>query len=100
MKQSQTQPANTPVSLRRQFRGEVVSLGGNKTIHVRTKSLKMHPKYRKQYAVSKKYAVHDETGNAALGNVVVFEECRPISKTKRWRLVRVLSSATLGTAIE
>jgi len=74
----------------RRFDGVVVSVKENKTIHVEVKSIKTHPKYKKQYTTNKKYAVHDEKGRAQLGNKVVFEECRPISKTKRWTLVNVV----------
>ena len=75
-------------AIRRQFEGEVVSVVENKTIHVLVKSIKMHPKYKKQYVTSKKYAVHDEKNEARVADKVVFEECRPISKTKKWRLVK------------
>ncbi len=76
--------------IHRQFGGEVVSVAENKTIHVLVKSIKMHPKYKKQYTTSKKYAVHDENNEAQIGNKVVFEECRPLSKTKRWHLIKVV----------
>lgn len=74
----------------RQFSGEVVSVKGNKTIHVLVKTKVTHPKYHKQYAVSRKYPVHDEKGAAKAGDLVIFRECRPLSKTKRWRLVKML----------
>lgn len=75
---------------RRSFEGEVVSAASQKTIQVLVKTIKMHPKYKKQYTATKKYAVHDEKGSAALGDRVLIEECRPISKSKRWRLVSVV----------
>ena len=101
MKQAQSQKEKKAhVSLHRQFQGDVVSASGNKTIHVLIKAVKIHPKYRKQFVMTKKYAVHDEKGQAVVGNTVLFEECRPLSKTKRWRLVRVVSKKTLGTVIE
>ncbi|MBT4153059.1 MAG: 30S ribosomal protein S17 [Candidatus Magasanikbacteria bacterium] len=73
--------------IHREFTGEVVSAPGQKTIHVLVKTRKMHSKYQKQYWTSKKYAVHDEKNSAAVGDTVTFQECRPFSKTKRWRLV-------------
>ena len=76
----------------RRFEGEVVSVSGLKTIHVLVRAIKSHPIYKKQYSVSKKYAVHDEHGKAHVGDNVLFEECRPISKTKRWTLVHVVTS--------
>ncbi len=78
---------------RRRFEGEVVSTKEHKTIHVLVHTIKTHPKYHKQYTRSKKYAVHDEKGAAHVGDVIVFEECRPLSKTKRWTLVSVLTKA-------
>lgn len=76
-------------AIHRKFTGEVVSSTEDKTIHVLVKTTKMHNKYRKQYTTDKKYAVHDEKNEAKVGNTVVFEECRPLSKTKRWRLISV-----------
>jgi small subunit ribosomal protein S17 len=70
----------------RQFIGTVVSTAMNKTIVVNVEKRKLHPKYKKYYRVSRKYHVHDEKGAAKVGEKVVFVECRPISKTKRWRL--------------
>lgn len=83
----------TPKAIGRQFTGEVVRAGADKTISVIVRTSKMHPKYKKQYWVSKKYAVHDEKDAAAVGDTVVFQECRPLSKTKRWRLITVMKSA-------
>ena len=74
----------------RNFEGEVASVKESKTIHVVVKTTKMHPKYRKQYIVSRKFAVHDEHSRAKLGNLVTFVECRPLSKTKRWTLVNIV----------
>lgn len=77
-------------AIHRQFEGVVVSVAEDKTVHVKVLTRKMHPKYKKQYTTSKKYAVHDEKNEAKMGDKVVFAECRPISKTKRWRLVRII----------
>ena len=77
----------------RQFLGEVVSAKGNKTITVVVKNMVTHPKYHKKYAVNRKYAVHDEKGQANLGDLVSFQECRPLSKTKRWRLIKIEKKA-------
>ncbi len=84
---------NTKKSMKRRFEGEVVSAGADKTIRVLVKTMKMHSKYKKQYASSKKYGVHDEKNEAKIGDVVLFEECKPMSKTKRWRLVKIVKSA-------
>ncbi|MEK7516882.1 MAG: 30S ribosomal protein S17 [Patescibacteria group bacterium] len=71
--------------VRRHFQGVVVSNAMAKTIVVRVDRLRHHPKYKKYYRVSRKFKVHDERGQYKPGDVVRFEECRPISKDKRWR---------------
>lgn len=73
--------------IRRRFNGEVISDKMNKTILVRVDTVKVHRKYKKRYTVSKKYKVHDEKEQYKEGDKVVFVECRPISKTKRWRVI-------------
>lgn len=77
---------------KRQFEGEVVSAAMTKTVVVRVDTMKLHPKYNKNYKVSNKYHVHDEKGEAKAGDKVVFVETRPLSKTKRWRLTQVVKS--------
>ena len=79
--------------LRRRSEGVVVSAKEDKTIRVEVESTKTHPKYKKQYVTSKKYAVHDEKGTAKVGDTVLFEECRPLSKSKRRTLVKILKSS-------
>ena len=75
---------------KRKFEGQVVSVAMTKTVVVRVDSLKMNSKYGKSYKVSSKYSVHDEKSEAKMGDKVVFVESRPISKTKKWRLVEIL----------
>ena len=71
----------------RKFQGKVVSDKMQKTIVVQIDRRVMHPKYRKHYIVSKKFKVHDPEGKFHVGDLVHFEECRPLSKDKRWRVV-------------
>lgn len=78
-----------PEKNNRTFEGTVVSTAMHKTIVVRVDAMVLHAKYNKSFKTSKKYSVHDEKAVAKVGDAVVFEECRPISKTKKWRLVRV-----------
>lgn len=78
---------------KRKFEGQVVSVAMKKTVVVRVDSLKMNSKYGKSYKVSSKYSVHDENGEAKMGDKVVFVESRPISKTKKWRLIEVLKKS-------
>ena len=73
------------------FEGEVKVARGDKTLNILVEYKRMHSKYRKQYSCSQKYSVHDEKNLAKIGDRVIFEECRPLSKTKRWRLVKILS---------
>ena len=69
------------------FQGQVVSDKMDKTIVVQINQVKVHPIYKKRYRVSKKYKVQDEKGQAKIGDKVIFEECRPLSKDKKWRLI-------------
>jgi small subunit ribosomal protein S17 len=72
---------------KRRFEGVVVSDKMQKTIVVRVDRVKTHPKYHKQYAVSKRYKVHDEKNEFKTGDKVAFVETRPMSKDKRWRVI-------------
>ncbi len=71
----------------KKFNGVVVSDKMSKTIIVRVDSVKIHPKYKKRYTVSKRYKVHDEKGEFHEGDKVVFVGCRPFSKDKKWRVI-------------
>lgn len=83
-----TNSENTGVEkIQKTFSGVVVSDKADKTIVVKVETVKLHPKYRKRYKVSRNYKVHDETNKAKEGDAVKFVECRPLSKDKRWRLV-------------
>ena len=59
-----------------------------KTDVVLVERIKKHPKYKRRYKISKKYKAHDERGEYKVGDRVVIEECRPISKEKRWKVVQ------------
>ena len=71
----------------------VVSKGGSKSIKVAIDYVYRHPKYGKTLKRQTKLAVHDEQNAAGVGDVVEVTECRPYSKTKRWRLVRIIMKA-------
>lgn len=81
----------TPV--RKEYMGVVVSDAMDKTITVRIDRSKMHPRYRKVMRLSKKVHVHDEKNDAHNGDTVKFVACRPLSKTKTWRLVGIVERA-------
>lgn len=70
--------------------GRVVSDKMDKTITVVVERLVRHPLYGKYVKRSSKYHVHDENNECQIGDVVAIEQCRPISKNKSWRLVKVV----------
>ena len=74
--------------IRKKFSGVVVSDKSDKTIVVKVETVKIHPKYKKRYTVSRKYKVHDEKNEFRTGDKVTFVECRPLSRDKRWRVVK------------
>ena len=69
---------------------EVISSGMNKTIVVRTVTRVPHPKFGKIVKQQKKFYAHDEENKAKNGDTVRIMETRPLSKTKRWRLVEIV----------
>lgn len=73
--------------VRKTRKGVVVSRGGAKTVVVRVERRYPHPLYGKVMRESKNYHVHDESDKAQVGDKVVIEECRPLSRLKRWRVV-------------
>ncbi|ASG20977.1 MAG: 30S ribosomal protein S17 [Azospirillaceae bacterium] len=83
---------------RRVLQGTVVSDKGDKTVIVLVERRVMHPVYKKFIKQSKKYAAHDEQNAYKAGDTVTIEECRPISKRKRWAVV-VESAAPSGAAV-
>jgi small subunit ribosomal protein S17 len=72
---------------KRKLRGIVVSDKMQKTIVVKIEQVKQHPKYKRRYKIHKKYKVHDEKKEYKVGDQVIIEECRPLSKEKRWRVI-------------
>jgi len=74
---------------RTSLQGVVVSDKMNKTIVVEVETHKRHPKYAKRVKYSSKYYVHDERNEAKVGDVVTIMGCRPLSATKRFRLVSI-----------
>lgn len=78
--------SDQPTIIRR-LQGVVVSNKAEKTLKVRVDRMKMHPKYKKRYTVSRHYAVHDERNQYQEGDAVTFVPSRPRSKTKRWRVL-------------
>lgn len=71
----------------------VISSSGNKSVTCQIDYKVKHPRYGKYINRRVKLGVHDPSNAASLGDLVEITECRPISKTKSWRLVKVLKKA-------
>jgi len=82
-------------NLRRTLAGRVVSDKMDKTIVVLVETYKTHPKYGKRVKYSKKFKAHDENNTAKVGDIVEIMECRPISKDKTFRLVKIVQEAVI-----
>jgi len=96
-----TAGATTPVQGQRKTKvGRVVSDKMDKTIVVSVERLTRHRLYKRVMKASTKFAAHDEANEAKIGDTVLIEESRPLSATKRWRLVSVLSRAGEERAAE
>ena len=76
--------------------GIVVSNKMNKTIVVQVESRFPHPMYSKTMVKTKKYLAHDETEQCNIGDEVLVQETRPLSKRKRWTLTKILSKSSLS----
>ncbi len=96
-----TAGATNPVKGQRKTKvGRVVSDKMDKTIVVSVERLTRHRLYKRVMKASTKFAAHDEANEAKIGDTVLIEESRPLSATKRWRLVSVLSRAGEERAAE
>jgi len=77
------------MALKREIKGTVVKKAGEKTITVLVERKVTHPRYHKIVKRFKKYLVHDEANDVNVGDSVIAIECRPISKTKTFRLKEI-----------
>ena len=83
--------ATTQVQTKRKTKvGRVVSDKMDKTIVVSVERLARHPLYKRVIRLTTKFKAHDENNDAHVGDTVLIEESRPLSATKRWRLVKVV----------
>lgn len=85
---------------RKERLGEVISNKMAKTIVVRVQRRFRHPQFKKVVTSFKKFYAHDEKSEAAVGDRVRIQETRPLSKTKRWRLLEVVERAGAVTPEE
>jgi len=76
---------------KKRLKGEIISDKMQKTIVVKVEKIKFQQKYKKRYKVHKKYKAHVDSsageGEYKMGDEVMIEECKPISKEKKWRVV-------------
>ncbi len=86
-------PAAAADGLVRAIPGTVVSDRMDKTVTVLVERRVLHPLYKKYIRRSTKLHVHDENNECRSGDTVLVRECRPLSKTKNWRLVKILRRA-------
>ena len=80
-------------NLRKVRQGVVVSDANDKTIVVAVEERKPHPIYKKMITSTKKVHAHDENNEAGIGDTVQIMETRPLSKMKRWRLLKIVEKA-------
>ena len=92
-----TTSPSTSKNQHRRLQGVVVSTAMQKTAVVRVDRQIPHPKYGKYYTVSRKFHVDNPAGAAHTGDVILFEECRPMSRTKRWRYVETVKAAATAS---
>lgn len=80
---------------RKVYRGTVVSDAMDKTVVVEVSTSKRHPLYGKRVNYSKKYKAHDESNEIKSGDIVEIMETRPLSKTKNFRVIRLVQKAVV-----
>ena len=87
-------PAHKPV--KKEKVGRVVSDKMDKTIVVSVERLSRHPLYKRVIRLTTKFKAHDERNEARVGDTVLIEESRPLSATKRWRMIEIVARAGEG----
>lgn len=75
--------------------GIVISNKMEKTVVIKVENRYIHPIYHKTIVKTKKYLAHDELGECNIGDQVLVEETRPLSKRKRWKLSKIISKSSL-----
>jgi small subunit ribosomal protein S17 len=85
--------AEQPTTKQRERQGLVVSDKMDRTIIVQVAAVKPHAEYRKIVRRTSRLKAHDENNEARIGDTVLVRECRPLSRDKTWRLIKVLQRA-------
>ena len=80
-------------SNRKQYVGEVLSNKMEKTVVVGIRDIKMHALYKKSVRITKRVKSHDHQNQCSIGDIVKIEECRPLSKDKRYRLIEIVEKS-------
>ena len=80
---------------KKQQKGTIVSNKMQKTVVVRVERMEESKKYKKRYKVQKKYKAHAGEQNYNIGDIVLIEECRPISKDKKWKVIKKIAESKL-----
>jgi len=75
---------------KRQLKGTIISDKMSKTVVVEVENIKVHRKYKKRYKSHEKRKAHVEKADYKTGDKVLIEECRPISRDKRWKVIKKL----------
>ena len=73
--------------MKHQLKGTITSDKMMKTVVVKVERIKEHPKYRRRFKVHKKYKAHDEKQEYKVGDKVIIEQCRPLSKDKQHKVI-------------
>ena len=90
---TQSAPARPAQTARTQKVGRVVSDKMNKTVVVAVDSVRRHPLYHKRITRTSRFMAHDEQNTCGIGDRVLLMETRPLSATKRWRVVEIIEKA-------
>ena len=83
---------------KKQQKGTIVSNKMQKTVVVQVERIKESRKYKKRYKVQKKYKAHTNEQTYNIGDVVLIEECRPISKDKKWQVIKKIADSKMVDA--
>ncbi len=99
-KTTESSQSSIGVGVKRRLQGTVVSDKMQKTVVVNVTRFKKHPKYLKYYKVSRRFKAHDENNEYKTGDKVVIEEARPLSKDKRWKVIKEISESNKDLKVE
>lgn len=73
--------------MKRKLKGTIVSDKMNKTRIIAIERMKKHPKYQKYYKITARFKAHDENNEYKVGDQIIIEETKPLSKDKRWKII-------------